>query len=126
MTREPGSFDTIVWLVIAGTFVVFIVSFVSVLGRLKNHFQAKRDNDRKPIRVVAAKVVAKRTHVSSSHSALDDRTHTATDYFVTFETKSGQRSEFHVGGSDYGVLIEKDSGTLRFQGTRYLGFERSA
>lgn len=126
MTRDPGAFDTMVWLVIAGTFVVFLVALVMALGRLKNYFQAQRENDRKPIRVVAAKVVAKRTHVSSSHSPIEDRTQTATDYFVTFETQSGQRSEFHVPGSDYGLLAEKDSGKLRFQGTRYLGFERSA
>lgn len=126
MTRNPDSLDTMVWLVIAGTGVVFIVIFLSVLGKLKDYFQAKRENDRKPIRVVAAKVVAKRTQVSSTHSALDDHTRTSTDYFVTFETENGQRAEFYVEGSDYGLLIEKDAGKLRFQGTRYLGFERSA
>lgn len=28
-------------------------------------------------------------------------------------------------GRDYGMLFEGDRGTLHFQGTRYLGFDRS-
>ena len=32
--------------------------------------------------------------------------------------------EFHVSGSDYGMLAEGDTGRLTFQGTRYLSFER--
>lgn len=30
-----------------------------------------------------------------------------------------------LAGSAYGMLTEGDVGTLRFQGTRYLGFDRS-
>ena len=45
-------------------------------------------------------------------------------YSVTFELDSGDRMEFSMSGSDYGMLIEGDVGTLNFQGTRYLGFER--
>lgn len=33
--------------------------------------------------------------------------------------------EFEVDGSDYGLLMQGDIGKLSFQGTRYLGFERS-
>ena len=33
--------------------------------------------------------------------------------------------EFKVTGSEYGMLAEKDTGKLSFQGTRYLSFERS-
>ena len=45
-------------------------------------------------------------------------------YYVTFEVDSGDRIEFSMSGSEYGMLIEGDAGTLNFQGTRYLGFER--
>lgn len=48
----------------------------------------------------------------------------STSYYVTFQVESGDRMELHVSGSDYGMLIEGDSGRLSFQGTRYLGFER--
>ena len=47
-----------------------------------------------------------------------------TTYYVTFQVESGDRMEFTVEGSEYGMLIEGDHGKLTFQGTRYLGFER--
>ena len=49
---------------------------------------------------------------------------TTTSYHVTFEFDSGDRSEFSLSGSQYGMLAEADIGILTFQGTRYLGFER--
>ena len=48
----------------------------------------------------------------------------STSYYVTFEVESGDRMELSVSGSEYGMLAEGDTGTLKFQGTRYLGFER--
>jgi hypothetical protein len=50
--------------------------------------------------------------------------HTSTTYYVTFQVESGDRMEFHVGGEEYGFLVEGDFGDLSFQGTRYLGFVR--
>ena len=49
-----------------------------------------------------------------------------TTYFVTFEMKSGERVEFGLDGRDYGLLAEGDEGTLDYQGTRYLGFQRGS
>lgn len=51
-------------------------------------------------------------------------TSTSTSHYVTFQVESGDRMEFVVSGSDYGMLTEGDIGKLSFQGTRYLGFER--
>ena len=51
--------------------------------------------------------------------------HLYTSYYVTFQVESGDRMEFEVDGSDYGLLVQGDIGKLSFQGTRYLGFERS-
>ncbi|BBA93044.1 DUF2500 domain-containing protein [Streptococcus ruminantium] len=42
---------------------------------------------------------------------------------MTFDW-NGQRREFRVRSEDYAVLAEGDTGTLHFQGTRFLGFER--
>ena len=77
-------------------------------------------------------VVAKRTEVSHhQHPNNGDMsgshgysTTSSTSYYVTFEVDSGDRIEFSMSGSEYGMLIEGDAGTLNFQGTRYLGFER--
>ena len=51
--------------------------------------------------------------------------HTYTSYYVTFQFDSGDRLEFSVEGTEYGMLAEGDRGKLTFQGTRYLGFERT-
>ena len=41
-------------------------------------------------------------------------------------SKRGDRLELPVDGSDYGLLVEGDTGKLSFQGTRYLGFQRGS
>ena len=90
-------------------------------------------NNHSPRLTVPATVVAKRTDVSHSSSAnAGDMsgahgydTSTFTSYYVTFQVESGDRMEFTVSGSDYGMLVEGDIGKLSFQGTRYLGFERN-
>jgi hypothetical protein len=51
--------------------------------------------------------------------------HTTTTYYITFEVEGGSRMEFKVKGQEYGLLAEGDIGKLKFQGTRYLGFERT-
>jgi len=43
---------------------------------------------------------------------------------VTFLVESGDRIELCVSGTEYGMLVEGDTGRLTFQGTRYLSFER--
>ena len=51
-------------------------------------------------------------------------TTSSTQYFVTFQVESGDRIEFRISGTEYGLLADNDSGTLSFQGTRYLSFRR--
>lgn len=51
-------------------------------------------------------------------------TTTSVTYYATFELAQGQRMELRIQGSVYGVLKQGDCGTLIFQGTRYLNFER--
>ena len=59
------------------------------------------------------------------HVLIFPMAHTFTTYYVTFQVESGDRMELTVSGSDYGMLVEGDIGKLSFQGTSYLGFERS-
>lgn len=105
-------------------FAVILIIFI--LGAVKGIGQWSKNNAQ-PVLVVSAKLVSKRTDVSSSmHTDSDsfNHTHTSTYYYLTFEVETGSRMEFHVSGKEYGVLAEGDSGKLKFQGTRYLGFER--
>lgn len=106
-----GILFPIVFLVILSVFVVMFVKGISQWNK----------NNHSPRLTVPAIVVAKRTNVTHHHSD-DHISSTTTSYYVTFQFQSGDRSEFHVSGSEYGLLVEGDQGMLSFQGTRYQGF----
>jgi hypothetical protein len=95
-------------------FGVFIATFIKIIGTWHK-------NNNSPRLTVPATVVTKRT--SHSHSASNHH-HTHTHHYVTFEVESGDRMELSVMGSEYGLLVEGDTGRLTFQGTRYLSFDR--
>ncbi len=105
-----------IFTIVIGTFVVNAVKGISTWNK----------NNNSPRLTVPAKVVAKRNHTDVHHynrSGHSRRT-TSSTYFVTFEVESGDRMELQMDGSEFGLLVEGDSGKLTFQGTRYLGFER--
>lgn len=110
-------------------FVAVAALFVLTLVRGLNE---KRKDDNSPCLDVEAVVVAKREDltrhdmpVAGDASGAHGFHHTtSTNYYATFEVKSGDRLEFSVPGEEYGLLVEGDRGELRFQGTRYLGFSR--
>lgn len=112
--------------------IVPILMVCLVVFVLAHVIRQKRENDNSPRLTVDAKVVAKRRDVDvRSHANAGDptgahgfSTSTSTTYYATFEVESGDRIEFSMSGSDYGMLAEGDEGKLSFQGTRYLGFER--
>lgn len=108
-------------------FMFFMFGFVFVLiicNVVKGVGQWNKNNN-SPVLTVEAIVIAKRQDVSYSHMAGDNMHHSShTNYYVTFEVESGDRMEYSVNGSEYGMLVEGDCGKLKFQGTRYLGFTR--
>ena len=109
---------TIVFILVIGTFVVMLVKGISEWNK----------NNHSPRLTVPATIIAKRTNVSRHrHGGANSHHHhhTSTTYYVTFQVESGDRMEFHISGQEYGLVIEGDHGNLSFQGTRYLGFERS-
>ncbi|MEF2097481.1 DUF2500 domain-containing protein [Bacillus sp. CFBP9009] len=70
---------------------------------------------------------SKRTKVTGNVHTNDQNVSsqsTSTTYFSIFEFESGDRFEFRLSGREFGILAEGDSGTLTFQGTRYIGFAR--
>ena len=103
--------------------ILFPLVFLFVLGMILftvvGNLRTWSKNNASPRLTVPATVVAKRMNVSRYHTSTS-----ATTYYVTFQVESGDRMELEVGGSDYGMLVEGDTGKLSFQGTRYLGFER--
>lgn len=103
-------------------FAIIIVTFVVILVRSLAQWNR---NNHAPRLTVPATMVTKRTQVSRHHHGGEiHHTHTSTSYYATFEVESGDRMEFHVDPSEYGMLVEGDQGDLSFQGTRYLGFRR--
>jgi hypothetical protein len=102
---------------------VFILIFVKGIGTWSK-------NNRSPRLTVDAVVTAKRAEVSHHHTAgggagaCGGGVSSSTWYYVTFQVESGDRMELSVSGQDYGMMAEGDRGSLSFQGTRFLGFQR--
>ncbi len=94
--------------------LIFIIIISSVI---KSFLRWNRDNN-SPVIKVFATVVNKRQDISGT------RNHRYTHYYVTFESPEGERLEFDVEGVDYGQLVEGDCGTLSYQGSRFLSFDR--
>ena len=118
MFNAFGIMFTIVFVLVIGTFIVIAVKGIGQWNK----------NNHSPRLTVPATVVAKRTNVSHHrHGGVNDHHHhhTSTSYYVTFQVESGDRMELQVAGTEYGLLIEGDRGNLTFQGTRYLGFDRT-
>lgn len=107
--------------------VIVVIIFRSIRG-----ISTWNKNNHSPQLTVPVLLVSKRMEVSGhSHGNAGDasgvngyHTTSSTWYYATFQFASGDRMEFKVDGSEYGMLAEGDEGSLTFQGTRYLGFER--
>lgn len=122
-----GGFMFSVIPVIVGVGFVVVIGFMITMAA-RGIAQWRRNNN-SPVLCVFAVMVAKRANRSVSHhhdagNAAMSHTSSSTSYYATFEVESGDRMEFHVSGAQYGLLAEGDKGSLTFQGTRYLGFER--
>ena len=86
----------------------------------------KGTNNNSPRLTVPATVISKRTNITHHHNGNNVGTyHTSTTYYAAFQVESGDRMELQLDGSAYGLLAEGDKGKLTFQGTRFLGFERT-
>jgi len=110
--------------------IVFVIVIGLIIYRLAQSANRWRRNNASPILTVDATVVTKRADVQSYHhsAAMNNAApsaYTTTQYYVTFQVPSGDRMELNVSDAEFGMLAEQDQGKLTFQGTRYLGFERT-
>lgn len=114
---EGGDFMFTFGPIFIGIIFVIVISIV-VFSIIKGVTQWNKNNN-SPKLNVKAKAIAKRTAVQGGgeHSAYSR-------YFVTFEVESGDRIEFQVKDTEYGMIVEGDDGELAFQGSRFLGFSR--
>ncbi len=101
-------------------FVVFLLILPAVALRA-----AKQNiyNRSQPVLSVSARVLSRRTNLGG-HGSPSTGHSINTSYYVTFEVESGDRLEFALPGTEFGLLVEGDYGKLTFKGTKYLGFVR--
>ena len=116
--------------------VMFPIMFIIVVGiiifSLVRGIITWNKNNQSPRLAVSVVVAAKRENITHhQHANVGDlssahgfHTTISTSYYVTFLVESGDRIELCVSGTEYGMLVEGDTGRLTFQGTRYLSFER--
>lgn len=126
-------FDTF-WSIFSALFLfgfLFTAGFAVFI--IIKRLDVERQNNLSPRLTVSASVTAKRTEdTHSTHPYANDfsgadgfYTETSTSYYVTFRVASGDRMEFSVRRDSYELLSEGDEGTLSFQGTRFLSFEKT-
>ena len=110
--------------------IVFVLALGMVIFGIIRGIGQWKYNNSQPVLDVTARVTGKRTNTTRSwHSGAGEtgmqHSHSSTTYYATFEVESGDRLEFTVNGREYGLLADNDTGILKFQGTRFLGFTRS-
>lgn len=120
---DSGTFDVMAGVMFFFTCIVFFLAFAVLVARIIRSVAQWNKNNHSPRLIVSASVVAKRSRITHHHDE-NDMESAHTSYYVTFEVESGDRIEFHVSGSEYGMLVEGDHGQLTFRGTRYLDFRR--
>lgn len=110
--------------------LVFVLVIGSILYTIIRGLSEWSYNNAQPILDVNARVVAKRTTTEGGGGMHGDGMHNhshrriRTSHFSTFELDSGERLEFLLHGSNFGMLVEGDEGVLSYQGTRFNKFSR--
>ena len=105
--------------------IMFVTIFIIFVSILLSNLARKKQDDASPRLSVSAQVVSRRTEFLRSSGRTDMALGTGrTNYYVTFEVESGDRMEFQVEGTQYGLMVEGDRGRLSFQGKRFLSFTR--
>ena len=106
-----GFFDSVFPVLFTVMFVLILGVIIATLVRNVGQWQAT--------------VVSKRMEVTRHHDANSHMSHSSTWYYATFQVESGDRMELSIPDRDYGYLVEGDRGSLTFQGTRFLSFNRA-
>ena len=109
---------------IMSTLIVVLALGMVVVSLVRSISRWSKD-EQSPRLTVEAAVVAKRTAHRRTMSNKRYSGRNYTNYYATFQFPSGDRLELELKGHEYGLIVEGDKGKLTFQGTRYLGFERT-
>ena len=115
MSALPAPPVHVILMIVMPVVLVFSLAVLIIAKRVEISLK----NSRSPVAAAAASAVSKRQSVSGGYN-----TGGYTSYFVTFEFDSGERAELSVSGEEFGMIAEGDRGTLTYQGTKFISFER--
>jgi hypothetical protein len=109
--------------------IILVIIIIVVLYAVIKGISQWSWNNKQPRLAVPATIVSKRQEYSThthhnDNSSFNHTTHSTTYYYVTFQFSTGDRIELSVNGNEYGLMAERDNGTLTFQGTRFISFVR--
>ena len=99
--------------------IIFMLALIVIIFVIIKNIREWARNNKQPVVPASAEVVSKRTSIFNNTNGISD-----TDYYVTFQFVNKDRMELWVPYSEYGHISEGDTGTLYFQGTRFIGFEQ--
>ncbi|OWR27120.1 hypothetical protein CDO73_22985 [Saccharibacillus sp. O23] len=99
--------------------LIFAVVIFVIVWAIVKSAREKRNNEAAGHSATAARVFGKREEMRGG-----GETRIRTTYYLTFELEGGERKEFEVPSELYGLTAEGDTGTLRFMGTKFEGFDR--
>ncbi len=99
--------------------IVAIPTFISMINKSNNNIYG--DNEYGEIKEeINTKIISKRTN---PHPVIQNATYNT----VVFELSSGVRIELAIKDPNtYGNMVEGDCGTLKYQGKKFVSFERNA
>lgn len=102
-------------------FAVLFILFVAgaVLFAIVKGVRQTATNNAAPEVSAAAQIVDKRIETRGGGDNSVSQHH-----FVSFEQPGGERFELEVPGTEYGLLVAGDRGSVTMRGTQYLGFAR--
>ena len=102
--------------------IIFFAVFVFIIFVAIKGLKGWSHNNAQPRIPAEALIVAKRGHRSTNHR--NGHHHTSESYYVTFQFRSGDRTEIQISPREYGMLAEGDEGVVTLQGTRFIRFDR--
>ena len=106
------------WTLFAIVFIIVAAIFVYVIvGGITTYVK----NNNSPVVESTAKVVDKYHRVIHHHNRVGVSRHRV--WYIVFDSDGG-RKEFRVERDEFDRLNVGDTGTLKSQGTCYLGFEK--
>ena len=119
-------FNIVFFIVFVLIVCLFIYNIVKMI--IEWHTNKNSPKESKPARV-AAKRFSTSTNMQpvagDASGAHGYTTSTFKNCYVTFQFDNGEKIEFNVKNKEYNMLNEGDTGIIRYQGTKYLGFERA-